>query len=79
MRPLLRTPRQGADTIVWLATADPGRLGSGQFWHDRRPRPEYRLPWTRERDPATAARLWQRVAELAPVTAARGPGPARRP
>jgi hypothetical protein len=79
MRPLLRTPRQGADTIVWLATADQGRLGSGQFWHDRRPRREYFLPWQRHSDPATAARLWQRVAELGPVTAAPGPRPIGRP
>jgi dehydrogenase/reductase SDR family member 12 len=44
-RPLLRTPAQGADTIVWLGTADvpPGRL-----WHDRAERSPYRLPWTRE-------------------------------
>lgn len=47
-RPLLRTPAQGADTIVWLgAAAEPGR-SSGRFWHDRRPRPTHRLPWTRE-------------------------------
>jgi len=48
MGPLLRTPGEGADTIVWLATASPARLGSGRFWHDRRPRAEHRLPWTRE-------------------------------
>ncbi len=66
-RPILRSADQGADTIVWLATADPGLLGSGQFWHDRRPRPEYLLPWTRESDPATAARLWDCTAEAAGV------------
>ena len=71
MRPILRSPDQGADTIVWLATASPGALGSGRFWHDRRPRPEYPLPWTRERDPATARRLWECVA------AAAEPGPSR--
>ncbi|HUC25251.1 MAG TPA: SDR family NAD(P)-dependent oxidoreductase, partial [Streptosporangiaceae bacterium] len=38
MRPVLRSPDQGADTIVWLATANPLLLGSGLFWHDRRPR-----------------------------------------
>jgi len=65
MRPVLRSPQQGADTIVWLATADAGHLGSGQFWHDRRPRPEYLLPRTRETDPEAAARLWERVAALA--------------
>jgi|SRR5947209_2697603 len=47
-RPLLRTPAEGADTIVWLgAAAEPGR-SSGRFWHDRRPRPTHRLRWTRE-------------------------------
>jgi dehydrogenase/reductase SDR family member 12 len=47
-RPLLRTPAQGADTIVWLgAAAEPGR-SSGRFWHDRRPRSTHWLPWTRE-------------------------------
>jgi NAD(P)-dependent dehydrogenase (short-subunit alcohol dehydrogenase family) len=47
-RPLLRTPAQGADTIVWLgAAAEPSR-SSGRFWHDRRPRPTHRLRWTRE-------------------------------
>jgi dehydrogenase/reductase SDR family member 12 len=45
---LLRTPEQGADTIVWLgAASEPGR-SSGLFWHDRRPRPTHLLPWTRE-------------------------------
>lgn len=28
MRPLLRTPEQGADTITWLATADPALLAA---------------------------------------------------
>lgn len=45
--PVLRTPEQGADTIVWLgAAAEPGR-SSGRFWHDRRPRPVHLLPTTR--------------------------------
>jgi NAD(P)-dependent dehydrogenase (short-subunit alcohol dehydrogenase family) len=47
-RPLLRTPAQGADTIVWLgAAAEPGG-SSGRFWHDRRPRPTHWLQCTRE-------------------------------
>jgi len=47
-RPLLRTPEQGADAIVWLwAAAEPGR-SSGRFWHDRRQRPTHLVPWTRE-------------------------------
>jgi len=47
-RPLLRTPQQGADTIVWLgAAAEPART-SGEFWHDREARPTHRVPWTKE-------------------------------
>ena len=61
-RPILLSPEQGADTIVWLATASRDRLGSGRFWHDRRARPEYTLPWTREKDPAAARKLWDRLA-----------------
>ena len=61
-RPVLLTPQQGADTIVWLAAMPPERLGSGRFWHDRRPRPEYPLPWTRGHDPAAASKLWDHLA-----------------
>lgn len=39
-----------------------GRLGSGQFWHDRRSRPEYLLPWSCESSPAIAGRLWECIA-----------------
>jgi NAD(P)-dependent dehydrogenase (short-subunit alcohol dehydrogenase family) len=66
MRPLLRTPEQGADTITWLATADPALLGSGGFWHDRRRRPEYLLPWTRE-DASARNLLWERCARAAVI------------
>jgi dehydrogenase/reductase SDR family member 12 len=72
-QPLLLSPQQGADTLVWLATAPDEELGSGRFWHDRRARPEYPLPWTREKDPATTHQLWD---HLATVTAA-SPRPAR--
>ncbi|HEX9258277.1 MAG TPA: SDR family NAD(P)-dependent oxidoreductase [Acidimicrobiales bacterium] len=57
MRPLLRTPEQGADTAVWLATAPAGARTSGAFWHDRRVRGEHHLPWTRGGD--DPARLWE--------------------
>jgi NAD(P)-dependent dehydrogenase (short-subunit alcohol dehydrogenase family) len=42
--PLLRDSDQGADTIAWLALADPPELSSGLLWHDRRPRPRHRVP-----------------------------------
>ena len=46
MGPLLRTPDQGADTVVWLASAPEALASSGRFWHDRRPRSEHHVPWT---------------------------------
>ena len=48
MRPLLRDANQGADTIVWLGTQPKLDPATGGFWQDRAPRPEHRLPSTRE-------------------------------
>lgn len=63
--PVLRSPAEGADTIVWLASAD--HVGpSGTFWHDRRIRSEHRLPGTRAAD-AVEAELWDWVRERALV------------
>ncbi len=70
MQPLLRTPAQGADTVVWLASADPALLGSGGFWHDRRRRPASRLPRTADAYPAAAGELWDWLATVTPA----GPG-----
>jgi NAD(P)-dependent dehydrogenase (short-subunit alcohol dehydrogenase family) len=57
MRPLLRTPDQGADTAVWLASDLEPLRSTGDFWHDRRRRGEHRLPWTaREED---GGGLWE--------------------
>ena len=59
--PILRSPAQGADTMVWLASDDGEPLrSSGRFWHDRRPRGTHRLPSTRSRDSAEERhRLWE--------------------
>jgi dehydrogenase/reductase SDR family protein 12 len=58
-RPILRTPQQGVDTLVWLSGAPEATRSSGRFWLDRRPRSEYKLPWTRPADPAAEqVRLW---------------------
>ncbi len=43
VRPLLRDAESGADTTVWLTATDDD-LGSGQLWHDRRPRPAHYAP-----------------------------------
>ena len=59
LSPLLRTPRQGADTIAWLAAAPEVADRSGLFFLDRRARPTHRKPGTRRLDEASErARLW---------------------
>lgn len=58
--PLLRTPAQGADTLVWLA-ADSGApvTDTGKFWLDREQRGLHKLPTTRRTDtPERRAELW---------------------
>lgn len=50
MRPLLRTPEESADTVVWLASTDEALGSTGSFWLDRRRRSEHRVPWTRGGD-----------------------------
>lgn len=66
MGPLLRTPAEGADTIVWLA-ADPTVSGlSGGLFLDRHRRPFDRVPWTRVA-PHDRRRLWDEVVALAGV------------
>jgi NAD(P)-dependent dehydrogenase (short-subunit alcohol dehydrogenase family) len=54
MRPLLRTPEQGADTVVWLASTGEALGSTTSFWLDRRRRSEHRVPWTRGGDDGEA-------------------------
>ncbi len=54
-RPLLRTPEQGADTIVWLAVASEAGLASGKLFLDREPRTTHLFSSTRETEPERAA------------------------
>jgi NAD(P)-dependent dehydrogenase (short-subunit alcohol dehydrogenase family) len=63
MRPLLRTPGQGADTIVWLAAADEPALTSGRFWFDREVVPTHLAESTVETAEERDA-LWASLAEL---------------
>lgn len=44
MKPILRTPQQGVDTILWLATNQTD--SSGQLWFDRQMRRDHHLPGT---------------------------------
>jgi dehydrogenase/reductase SDR family protein 12 len=62
-RDVLRTPAQGADTIVWLAAADAPAHSSGQFWLDRRVRPTHRSDATRETE-QERAELWELCRQL---------------
>jgi NAD(P)-dependent dehydrogenase (short-subunit alcohol dehydrogenase family) len=58
--PLLRTPAEGADTIVWLSAAPEAAGFRGQFFLDRRARAKHRLGRTRRPDEAEEeARLWK--------------------
>lgn len=74
MGPLLRTPDEGIDTVIWLA-ADPMALSTtGRLFLDRRPRPFDRIPSTR----LTAAdrrHLWDLVVAL---SGGADPAPERR-
>ena len=68
MGPVLRTPDQGADTLVWLAADDEPLRSNGKFWHDRRVRNIHKLPSTAKTD--TAARrdqLWEWAVEASGV------------
>lgn len=68
MRNRLRTPEQGADTLLWLAVAPPAKTPPGRFWLDRQPQPTHLLPFTRE-SPRDRRRLWracERLAALSP-------------
>ena len=63
-KPFLRTPAEGADTIVWLAASDAAAGQTGLFWHDRRPRSTHRTKRTEE-SPEDRAALWQALTDLA--------------
>jgi len=67
MRPLLRTPASGADTITWLATTPDPAATSGRLFLDRRPRPFDRLRSTRL-SATDRRRLWNSVAALVDVS-----------
>jgi dehydrogenase/reductase SDR family member 12 len=62
-RPLLRTPAQGADTIVWLAASPEPQGHGGRLWHDRAERPEHYLSRTRE-TAAERRALWDACERL---------------
>jgi NAD(P)-dependent dehydrogenase (short-subunit alcohol dehydrogenase family) len=60
---LLRSPAEGADTILWLASAPEARATSGRLFLDRRVRPFDRVPGTRL-SAADRRDLWDQVVAL---------------
>jgi len=53
-----KTPEEGADTVVWLASSPEVEGKSGTFWIDRRP------VTCRFHDPAAEERLWALCASM---------------
>ncbi len=70
LRPLLRTPTSGAETLIWLALDNGAPVEEfGGFWLDRRRRPIHILPTTRSSDTLERrSRLWDWVSEAAGVS-----------
>jgi dehydrogenase/reductase SDR family member 12 len=64
MRPILRSPDAGADTIVWLGAAPEALQGGCRFWHDRRPRPTHHLIGPRTESDSDRRKLWRRCETL---------------
>ena len=54
LAPFLRSPEKGADTMVWLAAADPSTVDNGGYYVDRK----RVTPSARIADPALPGRLW---------------------
>jgi NAD(P)-dependent dehydrogenase (short-subunit alcohol dehydrogenase family) len=47
LKAVLRSPEQGADTVLWLAQERPAPLLEGGIWLDRTVQPEHEFAWTR--------------------------------
>jgi len=60
IKPVIRTPQNGAATSVHLACADPSTLLDGLYWSDCKPKE----PSPAAVDPAAASRLWAMSEEL---------------
>jgi dehydrogenase/reductase SDR family protein 12 len=63
LKPRLRTPAQGADTLVWLSVVDAAKLKSGEFYFDRRPASKHLNMGGTGYEPERAAELAHRLRE----------------
>ena len=66
VRPFLKTPAQGAETSIYLASSPDVEGVTGQFFANRKPKTANKLAY----DTGMTARLWQVSAELVGLTAA---------
>jgi NAD(P)-dependent dehydrogenase (short-subunit alcohol dehydrogenase family) len=66
VRPFLKTPAEGAQTSIYLASSPDMEGVTGQFFADRKPKTANKIAY----DTDMAARLWQVSAELVGLTAA---------
>jgi retinol dehydrogenase 14 len=66
VRPFLKTPAQGAQTSIYLASSPDMDGVSGQFFANRKPKTANRVAY----DTGMTARLWQVSADLVGLTAA---------
>ncbi len=64
---ILRTPAEGADTVLFLALAARARDAAGRFYFDRAPVPAHLRASTREL-PGERERLWARLASITGLT-----------
>jgi len=64
MQKTLRTPEQGADTIIWLACASEVAKATGLFWLDREPHSTHLTKKTRE-TAKQRAKLFEHLCEYA--------------
>lgn len=69
-RPLLRSPEQGADTIVWLTTATEAAKVSGKLFLDRKPRSTHLIRATKDTEAERSA-LIDILENYPPATAMR--------
>ena len=72
---LLRSPEEGADTIVWLAASTEAGKVSGKFWLDREQHPSHISKRTQE-TPRERTQLLETLEELLEST--RPAAPARQ-
>ena len=74
---LLRSPEEGADTIVWLAASTEAGKVSGQFWLDREQHPSHISKRTRE-TPQERKQLLATLEELLESTRPAAPAKQRK-